>query len=459
VHQQKAKHRYEACACDLVSFEEADLVRIMRSGGIPGISQCGFPTFPEEQRSYHLVDVTGNNFVAISHVWSHGLGNPSSNALPVCQLRYLFELIRKISSTEVYLWIDTISVPVTREHKKIALRTLGQVYRQAHHVLVIDRHLVQVGLEPYERQLQLRPSEWIGRLWTFQEGRLAKNLYIQFKDGAVPASELLQTPLDIGEIEMRAMFCDFEWNCRKPLEYILTNNDDGKQRLFDLAPALAFRSVTDPNDEPICIATLLELDFDRFQSEPSMMDIYQSLTELPRAILFLPGPRLHVPGFRWAPSTFMTRKSWEPRAQQLPGTLGDGGFQIHTDCIFLSEDFGKKFSYASRVLFNVECEGVDDFLVGDRADTVDDVLAAAGPHQFAILLSSPASRFRSGSCAVLVSFEPLDQFHRCRYVMGLLVLRTSRCTNSLVARLENYSLEHVFTVKGKPGEQVFVCVS
>jgi hypothetical protein len=459
VHQQKAKHRYEACACGLVSFEEADLVRIMRSGGIPGISQCGFPTLPEEQRSYHLVDVTGNDFVAISHVWSHGLGNPSGNALPVCQLRYLFELIRKISSTEVYLWIDTISVPVTREHKKIALTTLGQVYRQAHHVLVIDRHLVQVGLEPYERQLQLRSSEWIGRLWTFQEGRLAKNLCIQFKDGAVPASELLQTRLDIGEIGMRAIFCDFETDCRKPLEYILTNDDDGKHRLFDLAPALAFRSVTDPNDEPICIATLLGLDFDRFQSEPSMMDIYQSLTELPRHVLFLSGPRLRVPGFRWAPSTFMTGHSWEPRAQQLLGTLGDGGFQIHTDCILLSEDFGTKFTYASHVRFNIECEGIDNFSVVNLADTVDDVLAAAGTHQFAILLSSPASGFWSASRAVLASFDPLDQFYRCRYVMGLLVLRTSRCTNSLVARLENYTLDHVFTVKGKPAEQVLVCVS
>jgi Heterokaryon incompatibility protein (HET) len=164
VYQQQAKHRHGTCACGEVLFQEADLLRILRSGGIPGISQNGNPSIPDEQRSYNLLDVTGKNYIAISHVWSQGLGNPSSNSLPRCQLLHLFQLIRKISSSEPYLWIDTISVPVTKEHKKIALRTLGQVYRQAHQVLVIDRHLLQVGTDPYERQIQLRASEWIGRL-------------------------------------------------------------------------------------------------------------------------------------------------------------------------------------------------------------------------------------------------------------------------------------------------------
>jgi Heterokaryon incompatibility protein (HET) len=358
----------------------------MQSGGIPGISQHGSPNIPEEQRSYHLVDVSGKSYIAISHVWSQGLGNPSSNSLPGCQLRHLFQLIREISTSEVHLWIDTISVPVTKEHKKIALKTLGQVYRQAHHVLVIDRHLLQVGTDSFERQIQLQSSEWIGRLWTFQEGRLAQNLFVQFKDGAIPASELLQMPLEIGEDGMRAMFCDFYWDRAGPLSCILTHETDRTSRFLNLAPALAFRSVTDPNDEPICIATLLELDFDRFQSEPSMVDIYQSLTELPRDILFLRGPHLHVPGFRWAPSTFMTGVYWEPLVDELPATLGDGGFQTRTDCIFLSEDFGTKILHASHVRFSVECEGLDDLLVIDQPETADGVLAAAGPDRFAILL-------------------------------------------------------------------------
>jgi len=459
MHQQQAKHRYEACSCGIISFQEADLLRIMRSGGIPGISQHGFPSIPEEQRSYHLLDVSGKNYIAISHVWSQGLGNPSSNSLPECQLRHLFQLIRKISSSEVHLWIDTISVPVTKDHKKIALRTLGQVYRQAHHVLVIDRHLLQVGTDLYERQIQLRSSEWIGRLWTFQEGRLARNLCIQFRDEAVPASELLRMPSDIGENKMRAMFCDFDGGCRRPLQHILTNDKDGKHRFFDLAPALAFRSVTDPNDEPICIATLLGLDFDRFQSEPSMVDIYQSFTELPRDILFLSGPRLHVPGFRWALSTFMTREYNTMHVAHSLGTLGDGGFQVRTDCIFLSEDSGTKILHASCVRFDVECEGLDDFVVVDQPESTDDVLVAAGPDQFAILLLRPVSILWTATAAKLVSFETLDHVHRCRYVKSLTVLRTSRCSASLIALLDKLASEHVPTVKGKHGEQVSVCVS
>lgn len=54
-----------------------------------------------EGSTYRLVDVTGKPFVAISHVWSHGLGIPISNSLPSCQVEHLFGLINAIGPPDV----------------------------------------------------------------------------------------------------------------------------------------------------------------------------------------------------------------------------------------------------------------------------------------------------------------------------------------------------------------------
>jgi hypothetical protein len=197
-------------------------------------------------------------------------------------------------------------------------------------------------------------------------------------------------PLDGGENRTRAIFSDLDQHFRTPLRRILTNDEDRRRCFSHLASALAFRSVIDPNDEPICIATLLGLDFDRFQGEPTVVDVYRSLTELPREILFLSGPRLHVPGFRWASSTFMNGFSWESRSKQLFGTLDDEGFHICTDCIFLDEDFGWKFHRGSPLHFNVECLGLEDFQVFSFPDSDSDVSGLAGPSQFVVLLERSA---------------------------------------------------------------------
>jgi hypothetical protein len=54
-------------------------------------------------------------FVAISHVWSYGRGNPKHNTFPYCQLAWLQEAVNDLSGFEdthpVHFWIDTICVP------------------------------------------------------------------------------------------------------------------------------------------------------------------------------------------------------------------------------------------------------------------------------------------------------------------------------------------------------------
>lgn len=189
VNSLHAQHDVNTCdgLCQLLFVDEQELVHILSSDGIPGIS-CVMKE--GGALNYEVVDITGRDYIAISHVWSHGLGNPSQNALPICQVIRLFNLIRHISSPNVLLWIDTLSVPVNLKYKRIAITRLRTVYQEAQGVLVIDRHLACVGKDTQERQVQLLSSEWMRRLWTLQEGRLATRLYVQFRHEAVPVEQL-----------------------------------------------------------------------------------------------------------------------------------------------------------------------------------------------------------------------------------------------------------------------------
>lgn len=114
--------------CRILSFNEQELITILKSRGIPAISQRQNAS---RATTYDICDTTGKDYVAIRHIWSQGLGNPSENVLPHCQIRHLFELIIALGSTEVVLWVDTICVPLTEPHKRLAVLRLRDIYRKA----------------------------------------------------------------------------------------------------------------------------------------------------------------------------------------------------------------------------------------------------------------------------------------------------------------------------------------
>lgn len=159
------------------------------------------------------------SFTAISHVWADGLGNPTHNVLPKCQLDRLYQLLSalrqhsnlqggklremlprtmgrdSLSKTRstmmqwnkqetVYLWMDTLCIPLERRLRKIAIKKMATVYDKAHRVLMLDRSLcsIDAAQPPEEITLRLALSPWMRRAWTLQEGRLTQNLFIQCKD-------------------------------------------------------------------------------------------------------------------------------------------------------------------------------------------------------------------------------------------------------------------------------------
>lgn len=84
--------------------------------------------------------------------------------------------------------------------------------------------------------------------------------------------------------------------------------------LVSLQRALHFRTVSDPADEPLCIATLLSLDQAYVVAASALQDRMVRVWELvakklggsvPARILFSSDETLDVPGWRWAPRSLL----------------------------------------------------------------------------------------------------------------------------------------------------------
>ena len=167
-------------------------------------------------------------FFAISHIWSDGMGNKSSNSIRLCQLKALTSIMlqrRKSIEGEVfiidkfvaffanlirrtdnrlYFWLDTLCIPNTFSHgpitldwaekmKNKSLRHITPVYGGALEVIVIDS-----GLEKHiarksdfdEIAARVYLSRWMQRAWTLEEGSIARVLRLKFCDCSLNMSDL-----------------------------------------------------------------------------------------------------------------------------------------------------------------------------------------------------------------------------------------------------------------------------
>lgn len=138
-------------------------------------------------------------YVAISHVWSQGYGNPYTNSLPRCRIDDIQKLVDGLypnRASHVPFWMDTMCIPLDSKSgfKGKAISMMHRIYREADKVFVLDNDLrctPYPGAHVSEILARVQYSTWSHRLWTFQEGALAKKLIVQLKDRAVPVDDLL----------------------------------------------------------------------------------------------------------------------------------------------------------------------------------------------------------------------------------------------------------------------------
>ena len=85
----KTRHVTEDCDCPMVQTPYNSLVQIIRKGEIPLISIDGGSIAGATHNLTVQSRSRKTKYIAISHVWADGLGNPTTNALPSCQVKQL----------------------------------------------------------------------------------------------------------------------------------------------------------------------------------------------------------------------------------------------------------------------------------------------------------------------------------------------------------------------------------
>lgn len=315
-------HQHEGCSCEQLEVDSDRLTEILRK------ENC-YPLLRLEGDLHNLraelVEYSDKTpYIAISHVWADGLGNPDANSLQRCKLIHLRELVSAVaesdpdqtwkSSGKPLIWLDTLCCPAKDgEGKQKAIENIRLVYRQAKHVLVLDAGLMSYSAlmqEVPEYLARIFTSSWMRRLWTLQEGALAQSLYFQFADKAIGLGELGDAIIRLGSTSMRhkSILTDFSQEFMGLQSFFLPTTPKTGPLLRQLDQSLHFRSVSIATDEPLCIGTLMSLDL------PAILDVepkdnrMQKVWELiaakkggiPSKLIFFEGPRIPVKGWKWA---------------------------------------------------------------------------------------------------------------------------------------------------------------
>ena len=292
-----------------------------------GILKCGFvplvTAILDEDESFEvrLVPRTAkSSYVAISHVWSDGLGNVKENALPHCQLMRLSYLIDQLSSTSLkytYFWLDTLCVPPDvmeeDEAQRFAIERMRETYEDAEAVLVLDSWLLSSKLDsrPDEEILtQIFASHWNRRLWTFQEGALAKSLYFQFSDGPYDLDQGIQRlerrkDLVLDHTLRPAIFAR-NWSLRRFVQS--HQNGDLHAKILSLFATFRYRQTSVASDEALCLGTILGLSISNILKaipEERMQIFWSMIPKVPVDFLFYDGATFDKEGLRWAPRTLL----------------------------------------------------------------------------------------------------------------------------------------------------------
>jgi hypothetical protein len=226
-------HLEDDCTCSELFIDTSEITGILLHGN--KIPLLRFVGGMEDLKAEIVESTCESKYIAISHVWTDGLGNPRANALHRCKLYHLRNLVAEVASeanesqdgareAAPLVWIDTLCCPALEgDGKKKGIEKIYNVYERAEHVLVLDSGLMSYTArdqDTSEQALRIFTSSWVRRLWTLQEGALAHSLYFQFADTAIPLQELHEiiTQTSRDSLQHRSLAFDFEqeyWELRR----------------------------------------------------------------------------------------------------------------------------------------------------------------------------------------------------------------------------------------------------
>lgn len=367
------QHVDENCDCPSVCLSpqaQQYLTTLVRAGRIPMLKATKVSDQKQEvclQVAEFVPNDKKNVCIAISHVWSDGLGNPRDNTIPCCQIRKLQQLSQEIAKRvegrfqfrkrTIGFWIDTICIPMDEALKRQAILQMRNIYKDTSAVLVLDKAIQQVSTDPgsLSTMWQIYTSIWYRRLWTLQEGILNTKTFVRLSDDlptfewfvhSYDACSTLEQPLNACRNFIKAHIYPSRTAHPKPYSAQLLDPIYHHLRLDLLETRrtitspeyctsrilhqLAWRDASVRNDESVCLAVLSSYPITpSFLARPpsaQLATVIHHLGSCPSIIAFLPGPRLSIPGSRWVPQSFLNSRFslQRPWSFQIAQTTPDG---------------------------------------------------------------------------------------------------------------------------------------
>lgn len=318
----------EHCNChNFMSVQAKTIRKLIISKQVP-LLLAQIPPVGRSQIEIHILGKGIEDFVAISHVWSDGLGNPVDNSLPRCQVERIQQWCDEIlphgsPGRSTPFWMDTLCIPRDGPAKTLAIKSMIEIYSLAKVVLVIDQDLLKIPTHVTDLELAARMYScgWLRRVWTLQEAAKAQSLYIRLSDGFLHLETLLQrvshqvtgdVPFD-PSIHLAAEFLT-------PFATISSIAGDVSGGVGHAVNTVEFRDTTNPGDEVACINGILGWEEEDVSSEATtqarLQNIFLRQSFIQSDFLFLQGQRMTERGWRWAPASLT-----QQRAQRLSGPL------------------------------------------------------------------------------------------------------------------------------------------
>ncbi len=299
----KTKHVSSDCTCEFQGPPLNVIQFALSRGKIPAITVV-------DDGSELRLDVTTfdsskmGGYLAFSHVWADGLGSVSEKGLPSCQIRRLAKIASAmLKHDHPCFWIDSLCVPEQKDLRKKAIILTAKTYASAAAVIVLDNDVQNISIRSPSEEvfLTIFGSGWMGRLWTYQEAALARKLIFQMKDGRY---ELNPTRLPSSTLPLTIIWTQLAKELEK-----LRGTPDPKVPMIALAQAtLRWRSTSKADDETLAIAGILGIDASellKYDGEERKAVFWKLLKSIPKGVIHLPGPKLRLNGFRWAPKTLL----------------------------------------------------------------------------------------------------------------------------------------------------------
>lgn len=337
------QHIQPDCGCQIIYSPLEKTVDIIGQGGVPilGIrKEANGLTLEAHELS------GGCKYVAISHVWADGLGSLTSNSIASCQLDRISYRLAKLDEKEhcgeLLLWIDTLCIPVDpnfQDLRDAQIMKMYEIYKKAYCVLAIDPDFLDINVDASIAEIGMRLylSAWCSRLWTYQEGSLARKVFLMSEEGVVdvdtafqaemanPSSERVLTN-NLEDVMARATVFSLgrphydsdpadasnAAEFYKVLDKLRAEGDEVAQKMLY---GIRDRTSSRPDDEAIIIAASLGIDtlpVLRAPPEDRMVALIKTMPHVPANLLFTAGPRLTHPGFRWAPASVLRAKGAVP---------------------------------------------------------------------------------------------------------------------------------------------------